>query len=911
MEPDRLENNSEIENLMQRQTTFLLALMLLGVSLTVPPARCDAAEVELKQGDHICLVGNALGERLQTENHWESLLHQRFADLELVVRNLCFPGDEPFERIRSQNFGDPDKHLTHSQASVILYFFGFNESFDGKKGLGTFTEQMTRLVKETQSKDYGKGAPRIVLISPIAFEDVGDPNVTSGEEQNKNLALYTEALANVAKETGVGFVDLYSPTKALFEKSDERLTLNGAHLNAKGYAALAPILDQGLFGEAGPTSVDAAVKEQVDDKNFHWFHRYRAVNGYSIYGARGKAGSDGTYNNTDVMERERAILDQMTANRDARIWAVAKGESVPDQVDDSNTLAFINPKTNVGGPDDPNAKRGKLGSLDYLNAAEQQKLFTLPKGYQIQLVASEEEFPELANPVALNFDNKGRLWVATMASYPHWKPKTPMNDKLLIFEDHDADGTADECKVFADGLHQPTGFEIGRGGVYCAQQPDVLLLTDTDGDDKADTRVRQLIGFDSADSHHGLAAFEWGPDGGLYFQEGTFKYSQVESPHGLVRLAEGGIWRYDPTTEKFGVHASMAFSNPWGHVFDRWGQNFIGDASPGFGYWATPISGHIEYPLKHPGGSQHRRLASVTGGDPQYSYPRFYPKRTRPLAGCAMMSSRHFPEDMQGNFLVTNCIGDRMVLSHKVTEQGSGFVGVEVEPIVSCNDGNFRPVDVQIAPDGSLYIVDWHNALIGHLQHNLRDPSRDHSHGRIWRITHKTRPLIEPAKIDAEPIANLLELLKLPEDRTRYRARRELAQRDADDVAAGLNTWVASLDASDEDYEHHLLEALWVYQSHNRVNESLLAKVLAAKDHRARAAATRVVSFMIDQLPNHRELIEKSIQDEHPRVRLEAVRAVSFLEGDEAVELALGVLEYDMDEYLQYTLDETMRALEQ
>jgi hypothetical protein len=97
----------------------------------------------------------------------------------------------------------------------------------------------------------------------------------------------------------------------------------------------------------------------------------------------------------------------------------------------------------------------------------------------------------------------------------------------------------------------------------------------------------------------------------LYFQEGTFKYSQVESPYGLQRLEEAGIWKYDPRTEKFGVHSTFSFSNPWGHVFDRWGQDFIADASPGFSYWAAPITGHLDYPMKHPGGSQHGRVAKL------------------------------------------------------------------------------------------------------------------------------------------------------------------------------------------------------------------------------------------------------------------------------------------------------------
>jgi putative membrane-bound dehydrogenase-like protein len=894
--------------------------LFLGLSAAilclVAGRNAPAQELELQRGDHICLVGNALGERMQHHDYWETLLHQRFPEKELVVRNLCFPGDEPSERIRSQNFGDPHQHLTHSKASVVLFFFGFNESFAGAEGVDDFASEIKSLIEETKTKKYdGKAAPRIALVSPIAFESTGDPNLPDGKAHNQRLEAYTQALKDVAKSTHVGFVDLFAPTKALFARTADRLTLNGSHLDDAGYRALAPILDQGLFGKGGPTVINAALKKEIDDKSFHWWHRYRAVNGYSIYGARGKAGFDGTYRNRDVMEREREILDQMCANRDRRIWAVAQSKPVPEKVDDSSTLAFITPKTNVGGKKDKQRKQGKLGTLEYLSAKDQLKLFDLAPGYAINLVASEEQFPELANPVALNFDNKGRLWVATMASYPHWQPKTSMDDKLLIFEDDNADGRADRCKVFARGLHQPTGFEIGHGGAYIAQQPDILFVKDTDGDDRADTRVRQLVGFCSADSHHGLAAFEWGPGGGLYFQEGTFKFSQIESPYGLTRLHEGGIWRYEPRTHRFGVHVSLAFSNPWGHVFDRWGQNFIGDASPGFSYWAAPISGHIEYPNKHPGGSQHRRLAKQTGGGPQYGskyrFPTFYKKRTRPLGGCAMISSRHFPPEVQGNFLVTNCIGHRMVLNHEVREEKSGFIGKEVPPIVSCKDGNFRPVDVQIAPDGSLYIVDWHNALIGHLQHNLRDPSRDHSHGRIWRVTYKDRPLVQPAKISGEPIPALLELLKLPEDRTRYRARRELAERRTVDVVKALEKWLTSLDASHKDHEHRRLEALWMFQTHNVLKQDLLLSVLGSKDHRARAAATRVLSFWIGRVKSPLTLLRTQIQDAHPRVRLEAVRALSFLEGDDALELALDVLNHETDDYLKYTLDQTMRQLGQ
>ena len=893
----------------------------LAAALSVPSTFAADAAYEPQRGDHIALVGNALAEGLQHENEWEALLHQRFADEELVVRNLAFPGDEPFLRIRTRAFGPPEEHLTHVGADVILYFFGYNESFDGKEGVDDFRADMVRLVEQAESQTFGDdGPPRVVLVSPIAFENTGDPNLPDGEEHNERLAMYTAALKRAAKEAGAGFVDLFSPTKRLFEETDERLTLNGAHLNPAGYEKLAPIFVNALVGP-GETDVNDELVAEIDDKNFHWWHRYRAVNGYSIWGPRGAAGSDGTYNNRDVMTRELEILDQMTANRDARVWAVARGEEVPAEVDDSNTLPFIQPKSNVGGPDDKEAKAGKLGSLEYQSAEEQLESFVLPEGYQIELVASEEQFPELANPVALNFDDAGRLWVAVMPSYPHWKPKTELDDKLLILEDDDGDGKTDRCVTYCGGLHQPTGFEFGMGGVFVAQQPDILFLKDTDGDDRidvrrefegggSDVRLRKLSGFGTADSHHGIAAFEWGPGGNLYFQEGTFKMSQVEDPYGLDRLSEAGVWRYNPRTEATDVHVSFAFANPWGHVFDDWGQEFLADASPGENYWATPISGRIEWPEKHPGGSQSNRVVQEMKLEPNRPYAPFFPKRIRPSAGIELVSGDHFPEDVRGDYLVTNVIGDRAVLHYDMQEDGSGFTATERPILVSGGDGNFRPVDLQFSPDGSLYIVDWHNALIGHLQHNLRDPNRDHSHGRIWRVTYPSRPLIDPPKIAGEPVPALLDLLKHDDYRTRYRARRQLAARDTAEVLPAVETWLASLDESDDDFLRRRLEGLWQYQTHNTVNEPLLRELLSADDPRARAAAVRVLSFWLDRVDEPLGLLKTAVADPHPRVRAEAVRALSFLEGDDAIETALGVLESDVDGFLQYTLDETMRALE-
>src|SRR5262249_17952738 len=153
-------------------------------------------------------------------------------------------------------------------------------------------------------------------------------------------------------------------------------------------------------------------------------------------------------------------------------------------------------------------------------------------GLEVRLFADESRFPELANPVQMSFDTRGRLWVAVWPTYPHWQPGQPMNDKLLILEDTDADGRADTCTAFPDDLHDPTGFECWNGGVFVAQAPDLLFLKDTDGDDRADVRERVLGGINSADTHHTANSFVLGPDGALYFQEGIFHQTQIESVHG-------------------------------------------------------------------------------------------------------------------------------------------------------------------------------------------------------------------------------------------------------------------------------------------------------------------------------------------------------------------------------------------
>ena len=184
----------------------------------------------------------------------------------------------------------------------------------------------------------------------------------------------------------------------------------------------------------------------------------------------------------------------------------------------------------------------KNGTTDFLKTEEKVlEKFTLPEGYEVSLFASEQQFPNLGNPAQMSFDNRGRLWVSTLPSYPHYKPGDPKpNDMLLIYEDTDGDGRADKETVFAQGLHMPIGFELAPEGVYLSQEPFLLLLKDTDGDDQADQTEYLLDGFDPHDTHHAISAFDIDHGNGVYMCEGRFLHSQVETPWGT---AANDRWR--------------------------------------------------------------------------------------------------------------------------------------------------------------------------------------------------------------------------------------------------------------------------------------------------------------------------------------------------------------------------------
>ena len=786
---------------------------------TILPA---SAQLPLQQDDTVCLIGNALADRMQHDGWVETILQSQLAGKNITFRNLAVSGDTVTSFPRSGGVPTVENILAHTKADVIFAFFGYNESFGGQAKLPSFKSDLAAMIdKYRAAKFNGESAPRLVFFSPIAHESLRDPSLPDGTENNANLALYAEAMKQVAAEKGVAYVDLFSTTQVLYAKAKTPLTLNGVHPLPEGNRQIGEVIATAIVGK--PVSATPAMeplRKAVMDKDWHWHNRFRATDENDIWGGRSGLTFVNGQTNAVVLQHELVMLDVMTSNRDAKIHAVAHGKSYT--VNDSNVPKPVEVVSNVGGGSSM-SDANKEGSSEYISSKESLKKINVPEGFAVNLFADEAMFPAMANPVQLQVDVKGRLWAACWATYPKWEPGKEMNDSLLIFPDKNRDGVADKAIEFAK-VHNPLGFAFWGGGVIVASQPDILFLKDTNGDDVADVRIVLLQATGSADTHHAANNFIIGPDGGLYWQSGIFLQHNYEHPWGAsLSSTASGMYRLDPKRHTIQFIAANN-PNPHGITFDRWGYLFACDGTGGNAFQVRPDGdGFKMFPLLN--------------------------KEVRPVPANGIISSTNFPDDLQQDFLVCNTIGylgikryELMRDGHNSHKQGEIW-GEPTADFLRSDDKNFRPTDAKFGSDGALYVADWQNVIIGHMQHNIRDPKRDKKHGRIFRMIYKDRPLQEPVAIHGQPIPALLDALKHPIDGVRERARTELDGRDVATVMPALREWIKQFDPKKAEHAHHLLEALWYHQRHNMRDQALLTAVLESPEPHARIAAATVKHF--------------------------------------------------------------------
>ena len=481
--------------------------------------------------------------------------------------------------------------------------------------------------------------------------------------------------------------------------------------------------------------------------------------------------------------------------------------------------------------------------------AEAMKTMSLPKGFQVSLVAAE---PKVVQPIAMCFDERGRLWVVEGMSYPKKRPDGSGPDRILILEDVKKDGSYSKVTVFKDGLNLVSGIEVGHGGVWVGAAPEFLFIP-KDADDKAGKPVVLLDGWGFQDTHETLNSFVWGPDGWLYGNHGVFTHSVVGKPGApdtkRVKI-NAGVWRFHPTRHHFEVFAEGT-SNPWGLDYNAGGEFFntacviphLYHILPGARYQRQ--AGQHFNPFTYDDIKTIADHAHYAGGRIHRPDPLKVPESTDVVggghahSGLAIYNGDNFPEAYRGMLIFGNLHGHRLV-SDQVEPAGSGFVGHHGNDFLRSNDATFIPVSQRVGPDGALYLSDWSDVQVCH---NNTQEIWDRTNGRIYRVSFGN-PVSRARDLGALADAELVEVALA--DANEYfvrQARKVLAERGLAGVriSGESREKLRSVLTSEADPLRRL-RALWILQSANLLDDALLAASLKDVDPSVRGWAVRLIA---------------------------------------------------------------------
>ncbi len=504
-----------------------------------------------------------------------------------------------------------------------------------------------------------------------------------------------------------------------------------------------------------------------------------------------------------------------------------------------------------------------------LSPAAALEKMTVPAGFRVELVAAE---PDLLNPVAMAFDERGRIWVTESFEYPRHEPG-PGRDRIKILEDTTGDGRIDSVKIFADGLNIPSGIAVGHGGVWVANAPDILFLQDTDGDDRADKTEVVVTGFGRVDTHELPNSLTWGPDGCLYGLNGVFNPCRVEQG-GRVYEFTCAMFRIDPVTRKFDLFCEGT-SNPWGIAFNTEGHAFI-SACVIDHLWHLTETGYY-----HRQGGPYPphtwKIESIV--DHQHQMAAY--------CGITYFDSAAYPAAYRDRLIMGNIHGNCLNVD-RLERRGATYHGVGEDDFLSGNDVWFMPVVQKVGPDGCLYVLDWYDRYHCYQDASADPEGVDRGHGRLYRVVHEATGRPQPVSLAGLPAEQLLPRLGDDNIYLRETAQRLLVEQKCEGVRPQLEKLVLDPKTPTKQRMH----AVWALLGAKAISVELAEQLLSQSSPALRAWGVKAIGNLHPQHAGLAARCAALAADPAPDVQLQVAIAAGKLQHVDPLQVWVDVLKH-------------------